>query len=196
MVRLGLIEIVPAVEQDNADQSLDNEANIDHVITKAPNTQLSATGCKLNLDADVPWDEPLILLLDEVYEAPMQPFPPNNEIVSKHGAIVKQPGCPSSENGTFVVRSETRSAKMRGSGFFFRPGESFRVSVYRDGDRDHESSHYASFELGDKVGEGELVLGDNVYVDSEAINYDQFKKVDKIKEWRYEFDQIGKEFEK
>ncbi|RWA14500.1 hypothetical protein EKO27_g597 [Xylaria grammica] len=235
-----------------------NEANIDHVITRAPNSQLSAGKCKLewyeSQDPGV-WDKPLVLLLEDVREAPMQPLPPNTEIGCKNGAVIARSTlCPkdtaskvlpkrkghvkvssednqnghrnSHHNGDAggaatlldnpvdshakvhredesakphkaakVVNSETRSGAMKGSSFFFRPGATFKVGVWEDKDRDRESSRFASFELGDFVGRGTLTLGDSVYVDSEAINFDPFKKVEKVSEWRYEFDQIGKELE-
>ncbi|KAI0869502.1 pyridoxal-dependent decarboxylase domain-containing protein [Hypoxylon argillaceum] len=219
----------------------ENEANIDHVITRAPNSQLSASGCKLKWyepQDPIIWKKPLVLLLEDVREAPMQPLPPNAEIGSKNGAIIShgfsdwEDPEPSrnnvhskalpraSHNGHHnshdydhhfrahredrsakphkaakVVTSETRSGATKGSNFFFRPGATFKVSVWEDGDRSDDSSKFACFDLGALVGRGILTLGDSVYVDSEAINFDPFKKVEKVTEWRYAFDQIGKELE-
>ncbi|KAF3001603.1 hypothetical protein E8E14_005800 [Neopestalotiopsis sp. 37M] len=193
-----------------------NEANIDHVIVRAPNTQLSAGRCKVNLeggsDNENIWSKPLILTLEDVYEETMQPFPPNSEIVSKNGAIIAEPPrtkpASSSMNGTAhapgkhalpdttsVITSETRSGKMRGSGFFFRPGAKFNIKVYEDGDREQEDVRFASFKLGRELGKGTIELGESVYVDSEAMNFDPFQKVDKVADWRHEFSQIGKELE-
>ncbi|KAI0455119.1 pyridoxal-dependent decarboxylase domain-containing protein [Xylaria acuta] len=236
----------------------EKEANVDHVITRAPNSQLSAGRCKLEwYKAQDPavWTKPLVLLLEDVREAPMQPFPPNAEIGSKNSAIIahnslsRQNTAPKlpfggsgpvkvlpqgNQNGDHngyrdgeaggadgllgnlgdnisnahkedesanphkaakVVNSETRSGAVKGSNFFFRPGAAFKVGVWEDGDRSSESSRFASFELGSFVGRGILTLGDSVYVDSEAMNFDPFKKVEKVSEWRHEFDQIGKELE-
>ncbi|KAI1419520.1 pyridoxal-dependent decarboxylase domain-containing protein [Xylaria sp. FL1777] len=227
----------------------ENEANIDHVITRAPNTQLSAGRCKLEWYKEQDpaiWNKQLVLLLEDVREAPMQPLPPNAEIGCKNGAVIahgfarqeditpkiQQKGnghvkisLGQNQNGSGeatgrfddyvdgllkehredesahphkiakVVNSETRSGAMKGSNFFFRPGATFKVGVWEDKDRSNESSKYASFELGNFVGRGSLTLGDSVYVDSEAMNFDPFKKVEKVSEWRYEFDQIGKELE-
>ncbi|KAK1715386.1 hypothetical protein BDP67DRAFT_617791 [Colletotrichum lupini] len=293
-----------------------NEANIDHVITRAPNTQLSAGRCKLNFYKKVDdsiWKRPLILLIEDVREAPMQPFPSNIEIGSKNAAIIPQddfyrgntakeggknpepqidkttsskegikigvhgmsfsvstkdnssqpkvygaPGygsqsygsqgygshgygtqgdgaqdygsqghgsakdadCRDCGNGNEsnngggkviqihkedesnkphtsakIVNSGTRSGAAKGSNFFFRPGATFKVGVWEDGGRYNASSKYASFELGNFVGRGELTLGESVYVDSEAMNLDPFKKVEKVAEWRREFDKIGKELD-
>lgn len=196
-----------------------NEANIDHVIVRAPNSQLSAGRCTLDLEgeqSDNIWSKPLVLTLEDVYEEAMQPFPPNSEIVSKNGAIVASEPSRGSKSSSFlngsahhgaggnnsknnapasVVTSETRSGKMRGSGFFFRPGARFHVKVYEDGDRGAEDVGFASFQLGRELGRGTLELGDSVYVDSEAMNFDPFQKVDKVADWRHEFGQIGKELE-
>ncbi|KAI1351924.1 pyridoxal-dependent decarboxylase domain-containing protein [Xylaria sp. FL0043] len=226
----------------------ENEANIDHVITRAPNSQLSAGRCKLEWYKEqdpAVWNKHLVLLLEDVREAPMQPFPPNAEIGCKNGAVIarsvrRQETTPKAEpkghnhvkklpghdhNGlgevahmfdnvaggllkehwddesssphkaANVVNSETRSGAKKESNFFFRPGATFKVGVWEDKDRSNESSKYASFELGKFIGRGTLTLGDSVYVDSEAMNFDPFKKVEKVNEWRYEFDQIGKELE-
>ncbi|KAJ0341914.1 hypothetical protein KNSL1_010912 [Colletotrichum chrysophilum] len=256
------------------------EANIDHVIVRAPNTQLSAGRCDLkfynenDMDPGI-WNKPLVLLIEDVREAPMQPFPPNSEIGSKNGAIVAhndyhrqnasksasaeakatqkngprdwyQNGrsnwygngnnnfannvvneaqkkylsnitcsrCPKKDaNGNSdgeakghnmddtpephtkakVLTTETRSGAARGSNFFFRPGATFKVGVWEDKNRSDESSKWACYELGKFVGRGTLTLGDSVFVDSEAMNFDPFKRVEKVTEWRREFDQIGKE---
>ncbi|KAI1498074.1 pyridoxal-dependent decarboxylase domain-containing protein [Biscogniauxia marginata] len=206
-----------------------NEANIDHVIVRAPNTQLSAGRCKLEFYKDTDdtiWKKPLVILLEDVYEAPMQPFPSNSEIGSKNGAVIsheyyhreptngiESPRGSSRDNGyvyenfvaheedesnepyrfATVVSSETRSGKMRGCSFFFRPGATFKVGVWEDEARDNPSSDYASFDLGPLIGRGLLTLGDSVYVDSEAVNYDPYKKKEKMSRWRQEFDQISEE---
>ncbi|KAI1311839.1 pyridoxal-dependent decarboxylase domain-containing protein [Xylaria venustula] len=226
----------------------ENEANIDHVITRAPNSQLSAGRCKLEWYKEqdpAVWNKHLVLLLEDVREAPMQPLPPNAEIGCKNSAVIahglrrqetvtkpvprgnghvktlpehnhnggdettglfenpidgllkehREDETSKPHKAAKVVNSETRSGAMKGSSFFFRPGATFKVGVWEDRDRSNESSKYASFELGKFIGRGTLTLGDSVYVDSEAMNFDPFKKVEKVSEWRYEFDQIGKELE-
>ncbi|KAK6080365.1 pyridoxal-dependent decarboxylase domain protein [Seiridium cupressi] len=183
------------------------EANIDHVIVRAPNTQLSAGRCSLKLEGGTDqgfWSKPLILVLDDVYEETMQPFPPNSEIVSKNGAVITHSHAKSpAQNGerhaqqkeATVITSETRSGRMRGSGFFFRPGAKFNVKLYEDGNRDEEDVGFACFKLGKELGKGTIELGQSVYVDSEGMNFDPFQKVDKVAEWKHEFDQIGKELD-
>ncbi|KAF2971517.1 hypothetical protein GQX73_g2076 [Xylaria multiplex] len=225
----------------------ENEAYIDHVITRAPNSQLSAGKCKLewyeNQDPAI-WGKPLVLLIEDVREAPMQPLPPNAEIdatpkmlplkrndhvkispednqsqqhdghnngrhngnsnevdtllhnlFDDHSKIHKKDKSAEPHKAAKIVNSETRSGAAKGSTFFFRPGAQFKFGVWEDGDRSNESSRFASFERGNFVGRGRLTLGDSVYVDSEAMNFDPFGKVEKVSEWRCEFDQIGKELE-
>ena len=61
------------------------------MITRAPNTQLSAAGCKLEVEGldESTWEgKDLVLTIDDTYEAPMQPFPANRVIGTRHGAIV------------------------------------------------------------------------------------------------------------
>lgn len=169
------------------------------MIVKAPNTQLSASGCKITLDTKIDWSQDLVLVLKDVYEAPMQPFPSNTEIGSKNGAIVSHEHASAdveeaAADGN-VVTSETRSGRMRGSEFFFRPGKKLNVGVYLDGNRTKENVEYACLKLGEKVGGGSIVLGGNVFVDSEAMNFDPLKKPERVSQWRYQFDQIGKELE-
>ncbi|KAK8085300.1 pyridoxal-dependent decarboxylase conserved domain protein [Apiospora hydei] len=254
-----------------------SEANIDHIIVRAPNTQLSAGRCQLQFyqeveDESTIWKKDLVLLMENVREEPMQPFPSNSEIGSKNGAIVShesfhvdakklaakkqatklnnmsdgvekalnggmsngatngvsaapedasykeaitrprgQPKNDQNGNGVEalkhdedtapklhtaakVVTSETRSASARGSEFFFRPGATFQVSVWKDPSRSAKTFDVKKLVTADNfVGRGTLKLGDSVYVDSEAMNVDRFKKVENISEWRHEFDQIGKE---
>lgn len=182
------------LHQTNNNRVQDEGINIDHVIARAPNTQLSASGCQI--DFELHWDKPYVALLTDVREDAMQPFPPNNEIGSRHGAILgpkqKHGG---DDTAPFVITSETRDGKSRRSKFFFRPGAKFRVAVYEDGDRGNENVKYATSELGPFVAEGCLTVGDTVFVDSEAMNQDRYKKESKVNQWRHEFDQIGKDLD-
>ncbi|KAK7754117.1 hypothetical protein SLS62_003963 [Diatrype stigma] len=244
------------------------EVNIDHVITRSPNTQFSAAGCTLEVDGldESHWKRHMILVLDEIYERPMQPFPANSVIGSRHGAVVgtangssgvdvddgeiddddrswrltglmdKAPGGRKGRRGgggggeggdeaspptTGRGNGESRNGSSSGhdssndngngngngigrkvggtrggSSFFFRPGARFAVSVWEDLARSEHSAESARPGPGRRIGRGHLTLGSgDVYVDSEAINFDPYKKVSRVAEWRYEFDQIGKELD-
>lgn len=80
--------------------------------------------------------------------------------------------------------------------FFFRKGKKFQVSVFKD--------RYAvgaggpglgDVDYGDRVAVGEAVLGEGIWVDSEGVNRDPFKKPSQVNKWREEFDKIGKELD-
>ena len=95
-------------------------------------------------------------------------------------------------------RASKGGSRGSGSGlssFFFRPGAQFAVSVWEDEARTDQSTESAAPGKGPLVGRGTLTLGPDVYVDSEAMNFDPYKKPERMAEWRYEFDQIGKEFD-
>ena len=66
------------------------------MITRAPNTQLSAAGCKLEVEGldESTWEggKNLVLTIDDTYEAPMQPFPANSVIGTRHGAVTMPGG--------------------------------------------------------------------------------------------------------
>ena len=245
------------------------------MITRAPNTQLSAAGCKLEVEGldESTWEgKDLVLTIDDTYEAPMQPFPANSVIGTRHGAIValahggpvaggnvaqqqqqllasqsgadgrgigvnfgvhlggaglganlgfggssskggggdnnnkdssSHPNQPDGESHNGAPRNGvhggmkggSRGAGPCGSTFFFRPGAQFRVRVWEDEHRTDESTESAAPDKGPLIGEGMLTLGPDVYVDSEAVNFDPYRKPERMAEWRYEFDQIGKEFD-
>lgn len=152
----------------------ENNCHIDHMLLLAPNTQLSAANVALHTDPPVPASllkEGCILYLDNVQEAAMQPFLPTSSLVSGQG--------PTSEKN-----------------FFFQKGKKFPVSVFRDrfgvsqggpglGDADY----------GERVATGEVVLGQDIWVDSEGVNRDPFKRPSQVAKWKEEFDKIGQELE-
>ncbi|KAL8638359.1 MAG: hypothetical protein Q9228_004485 [Teloschistes exilis] len=153
----------------------EKSCHIDHMLLLAPNIQLSASNISLFLNEGSLSPENLragcILFADGVEEAAMQPFLPTSQLVSGQGPT---------------------SAKN----FFFQPGKKFKVTVFRDrygvsqggpglGDTDY----------GDKLASGEMVLGDEVWLDSETCNRDPFKRPSQVAKWREEFSKIGKELD-
>ena len=65
------------------------------MITRAPNSQFSAAGCLLQVEGltAASWEQKdLVLILDDTYEAPMQPFPANSVIGTRHGAVTMPGG--------------------------------------------------------------------------------------------------------
>lgn len=156
-----------------------DEYHIDHALLTSPNIQLSAGDVKLNLSgsSSLPLDgsRPLVLMLDNVREEQMQPFP------SKNSTLASLPD------------------------FFFAPGKEFEVGVWEDptpGENDAEHILSAWDALGRDgsedglVGRGTMTLGQSVLVDAENLNFDPYKRVDDVGAWTEEFEKIGKELHK
>ncbi|KAG6358563.1 hypothetical protein INS49_012080 [Diaporthe citri] len=157
----------------------DTEHHIDHALLTSPNIQLSAADVKLDLSRSSPppsdAKRPLVLMLDNVREEQMQPFPSENSVLASL------------------------------PDFFFRPGKEFEVSVWEDptpGGNDAEHTLSAWGALGRDgsedglVGRGTMVLGESVFVDAEHLNFDPYKRVDDVGAWTEEFEKIGKELHK
>lgn len=144
------------------------EANIDHILLRAPNIQLTAERVKLQIDKPLSTDQlarGVICCLDSVREAALQPFP-----------------------GTVDVRSNP--------GFFFSPGKNLPVTIYRDlrgASEDGPGIVDVIGKSGDVLAKGTLMLGNGgLYIDSVALNKDPYKRVEKYVKWKEEFDKIGK----
>lgn len=154
------------------------DLNIDHVLVRAPNIQLSADNVSLSLSNSIPTDtlsKGAILLIHDYVEASMQPF-----------------------QGTEGPLGDTLAAD---SGFFFTPGREFNVSVYED-PKDGGMPGPGIADVKDNgaklIGEGKMKLGQGRYVDSVQINKDPFEVPEgdqKFKAWKKIFDQIGKELD-
>ncbi|KAL8801326.1 MAG: hypothetical protein Q9182_004532 [Xanthomendoza sp. 2 TL-2023] len=151
--------------------------HIDHMLLRAPNIQLSAANITLDVFPPISpttLKAGCILFADEVPESAMQPFLPTSQLVGGRG--------PTSAGN-----------------FFFQKGRKFKVSVFED--------RYAvgaggpglgDVDYGRRLGVGEMVLGKDggdVWVDSESVNRDPFKKPSQSAKWREEFAKIGKELE-
>ncbi|TVY85093.1 putative L-tyrosine/L-aspartate decarboxylase [Lachnellula suecica] len=142
------------------------EKYIDHMLLRSPNTQFSTEKVTLKLDNNLT-DEQLaagaILCFQDIYEEVMQPFPDNSII-------------------------------QESSTFWFQPGKELAVKVFED-------IHPAVFEgkgltnhcLDDKhlLATGTVILGAEVFIDSQAMNVDPLKRVETVVQWREEFHKIG-----
>ena len=143
-----------------------SEPHIDHMLLRAPNIQLSASSILLNLDKPLSEDQlsrGAILYAHDIYEETMQPFLPTKDLLD-----------------------------AQGTPFFFRTGQRFAVTVYDDvKDVTAEGPGLADVEPEKEIAKGVITLKDNVFVDSEAVNRDPFKKPSKYPAWKEEFDKIG-----
>lgn len=154
------------------------DLNIDHILVRAPNIQLSADNVSLSLDKAISADalsKGAILLIHGYVEAAMQPFQ------SSEGPL----------GDTLAADSE----------FFFTPGREFTVSVYEDAKGAGEPGP-GILDIVDNdtklIGKGKMKLGQGRYVDSVQINKDPYEVPEgdqKFKAWKKVFDQIGKELD-
>lgn len=147
--------------------------HIDHALLRYPNIQLSASDIDLSLPSPSKISttgRPLVFFFDDIREGTMQPFPGSNAILA---------GLPN---------------------FFFAKGKEFNVSVWEDpvaGSEDGEEIWRAWEGLGKNgseeglVGRGKAMVGKNVWVDGEQLNFDPYKIIDDVAAWREEFDKIG-----
>ena len=83
--------------------------------------------------------------------------------------------------------------------FFFRKGAKRSVTVFKDkyGLR-AGGPGLADVDYRDRIASGEIVLSGeevDVWVDSEMVNRDPFKRPSPVDDWKKEFDLIGKELE-
>ena len=148
--------------------------HIDHMLLLAPNIQLSASNVTLSVDPPILAEKlknGCILYLDGVQESAMQPFLPTSHLVGGTG--------PTSANN-----------------FFFRAGKKFKVSVFEDRyGIDAGGPGLGDVDYGKRLATGEVVLGGEIWVDSDGVNRDPFKRPSQTAKWREEFDKIGKELE-
>ena len=147
-----------------------NEVNIDHILVRSPNIQLSAN-VKIETADTIPADvlaHGAILFAKGIEEAAMQPFPATEDNALAHE-----------------------------SDFFFRPGQKFEVQVFEDRKGPDEAGPGLVDVKGAKaLAEGTMTLGQDVYVDAYALNKDPFERVEgeeKFKKWKKVFDRIEQE---
>ncbi|KAL5315999.1 hypothetical protein ACEPPN_016873 [Leptodophora sp. 'Broadleaf-Isolate-01'] len=143
------------------------EQHINHMLLRSPNTQFTAESIKLELDNPLT-DEQLsrgpLLCLKGVHEESMQPFPSNSEL------------------------------EASSSSFMFKPGSKIAVQIFADEQDATAHSPGLASSCGKKdllLATGSVTLGKSVVVDSETINGDPFKRIERVVKWREEFDKIG-----
>ena len=153
-----------------------SEYHIDHMLLRAPNCQLSGSNVKLSL-ADVISEEQIregcILIAHDVEEEAMQPFLPTSELVGGSGPTSKK-------------------------NFFFQSGKKFKVSVFKDKySSKHGGPGLGEVDYRDRLTTGEMILGADgeVWIDSETVNRDPFKRAVPVAAWIDEFNKIGMELE-
>ncbi|KAL8650132.1 MAG: hypothetical protein Q9226_005273 [Calogaya cf. arnoldii] len=151
--------------------------HIDHMLLLAPNIQLSASNITLSTDPPIPaasFKSGCILYLHGVQESAMQPFLPTSQLVGGQG--------PTSA-----------------SNFFFQAGKRSKVSVFEDRYGVNAGGPgLGDVDYGKRLGTGDMVLGKEkgeIWVDSEGVNRDPFKRPSQTAKWKEEFAKIGRELE-
>ncbi|KAI9872353.1 MAG: hypothetical protein M1830_001743 [Pleopsidium flavum] len=146
----------------------EKEQHIDHILVRAPNIQLSADKVKLELDKELSADQlsrGAILYANGIQEEAMQPFLPTSDLLST-------------------------------GSFFFRSCQRFPVTIFGDA-KDVGATGPGLADVGDAepISKGTMTLTEDVYVDSEDLNKDIFKKPGTFAMWKAEFDKIGRELD-
>ena len=150
--------------------------NIEHIIIKCPNIQLSAENIELHGITVTAEDleQGSFVMLEGLSQRAMQPFQ-------------SSPGA----SGDALLDNPT---------FFFRSGQEFQVSVYRGESETMTSPTHLNMDKQHLIGRGTMKFPPNMrrYVDSIELNADPYEVKDgteKYKAWKAVFDSIGKELD-
>lgn len=141
-----------------------HEVHITHTLVKSPNIALSAN----NVTFEPPLSSSVTSLLSQ-------------------GLILGLSEIPEASMQPFAERNDDLAEN-----FFFSPGKTFKVVVWKDPkDPDAEGPGLLDG-LEDALYEGDMTLGENVFVDAEGPNQDKLKDV-KIESdsWQRKLDEIG-----
>ncbi|KAK3379707.1 pyridoxal phosphate-dependent transferase [Lasiosphaeria ovina] len=151
------------------------EQHMDHMLVQSPNISLSAGSVALALSDNGGGADAISAAL-----------------ASDNGAIVTLDDVHEAAMQPFSPESLERPS------FFFRPGQSFRVSVWRDPRGVNESARNMLADLRQAqkqpLAAGTLTLGDDVVVDVDKTNRDPFRDSGdaKVGRWRERFRTVGR----
>ncbi|KAF2146332.1 uncharacterized protein K452DRAFT_355737 [Aplosporella prunicola CBS 121167] len=149
----------------------EGEANLDHILVKYPSAQFLAEGVSLELENSID---------------PME---------FDKGLVVYLKGAREEAMQPFPANKDIASNPS----FFFQPGKTFDVSIYRDPWEENlkAGAQQVYVDLinapSDKfLTNGKLMLKDRLIVDSESVNFDPYYREDDVATWQDEVKQIGK----
>ncbi|CAG7558667.1 unnamed protein product [Fusarium equiseti] len=142
----------------------DHEAHITHTLVKSPNISLSASSITFN---------------------PALPAPVTSLL--PEGLILGLAEIPEASVQPFLERNTDLSEN-----FLFAPKKNFKVAIYRDPKESAAEGPGLLKDLGAALYEGEMTLGENVFVDAEGPNEDKLKDI-KVEsdDWQRKLDEIG-----
>ena len=180
-----------------------NSLNIDHILVRNPNIQLSAEDVQLSIvkGGSDPAGKPSYHQDNKDHNAKSTSSDHGGipaEVLAK-GAILVVEGISEVAMQPFQPTKPLGDSFASDSNFFFRPGQEFDVTVYEDQKAfNAPGPGLADVSTSKKLGQGKLKLGKARYVDSVEINKDPFERVDGVenfKAWKAKLDSIGKELE-
>ena len=191
-----------------------NSLNLDHILVRCPNIQLSAENVQLSIsqrgsDSVRGKDDSHLgtgwALAEKAgvfgkssghHSHHDQKGHESKAATSDHGSIPAE----TLAKGAILVFEGIREAAMQpfqstkgplgetlgsDSNFFFRPGQEFDVTVYEDGNApDAPGPGLADVSASKELGKGRLKLGQALYVDSVEINKDPFEQIDGVERYK------------
>jgi hypothetical protein len=77
--------------------------------------------------------------------------------------------------------------------FFWRQNQQFKVKIWKDPKAADARGPELLKDLGKPLYEGEMILGENIFVDAEGLNEDKQKEI-KVEEdsWQRKLDEVGR----
>jgi hypothetical protein len=146
----------------------DQEMHISHMLVKSPNITLAASNVKFATSLPT---------------AVTQLLP--------KGLILGLSEIPEASMQPFAERN-----KDLAENFFFHKGEPFKVKIWKDLKEPDAEGPGLLANLGKPLYEGEMTLGENVFVDSEGPNEDELKeKKIESDSWQKKLDEVGSMFD-
>ncbi|KAF6824113.1 hypothetical protein CPLU01_11042 [Colletotrichum plurivorum] len=135
-----------------------SEVHMDHVLKKAPNAQISADLVKTDLAARLTDEElrnGVVVVLDDVFEASLQPLPTEVETNKPH------------------LEQKKPKLNLKAPGLFLKEGVDHKASVYR-------TYEEAKSGEGKSIATGTISVGKTVYADWDDVNMDPAAEHDDI----------------
>lgn len=148
----------------------EKEIHCSHMLVKSPNISLAANNITFNpsLSSEINHRQSVAELLAE-------------------GMILGLVEIPEDSMQPFAERNQDLAEE-----FFFRQGQKFKVKIWKDPKDAAAHGPGLLKDLGKHLYEGEMTLGENVFVDAEGPNEDKLKdrKVESDS-WQRKLDEVG-----
>ncbi|KAK2748783.1 hypothetical protein FQN57_000364 [Myotisia sp. PD_48] len=140
----------------------ETEHHLAHMLLRAPNISLLAGDVKLDLNENISAEE------------------------LARGTILSLTNIHEASRQPFPSKNSEL-----GRNFFFRSGQTFPVSIWRDPMAARQPAQGTLTTDSPLLATGKITLGTDVQVDVDGVNRDMFKRVEKVNRWRDKFNEIG-----